>query len=146
MTNEEDNEIRAFSGHRHWSLDELASVQPGLARIMPDIGRRAWTLIYAARAGNWELAHFQLKEIRELMDLGGFTRPKYAADLEEFSEQNLGALEKAIKAQNLEVVESEFRRGIQQANAYHEKHNKGFLVWRTPDAPPPDMDLTPKTK
>jgi hypothetical protein len=144
MTQEEPDDIKAYSGHRYWSLDEIAMVQPGLARIMPEIGRRAGILIHAARASNWELAHFQLKEIRELMELGAMTRPKYQFDLEEFNEKNLAALEKAILANDLPTIEDEFAVAVKQANAYHEKHNKKFLVWKTPESPPPDMDLTPR--
>jgi hypothetical protein len=141
---ENSEEIRGYSGHRYWSLDELAMVQPGLARIMPDIGRRAGLLIHAARAENWPLAKFQIDEIRELMELGSLTRPKYQFDLEEFIEKNLGELEKAVKSQDLAKFEEEFAVAVRQANAYHDKHNKKFLVWKTPDTPPPDMDLTPR--
>ena len=44
-------------------------LQPGLARIMPEVGDRTWKLYYAAQAENWPLAAFQAKEIRGLMDL-----------------------------------------------------------------------------
>jgi hypothetical protein len=141
-----ENEITGYSGHRHWTMDELAMVQPGLARIMPEVGRRAGILIHAARAKNWPLAHFQLKEIRELMELGSLTRPKYQFDLDEFMEQNLAVIEKAILAEDGAKVEEEFTKAIEQANAYHEKYDKNFLVWKTPDQPPADLDLTPRPK
>jgi hypothetical protein len=32
---------------------------------------------------------------------------------------------------------------VQSANGYHELYNKGFIRWRLPDQPPPDLDLTP---
>ena len=32
---------------------------------------------------------------------------------------------------------------IESANAYHEEYDKGFLRWKLPDSPPPDLDLTP---
>jgi hypothetical protein len=31
---------------------------------------------------------------------------------------------------------------VDEANAYHEKYDKGFLRWKLPDAPPPDLDLS----
>jgi len=31
---------------------------------------------------------------------------------------------------------------IDEANAYHEKYDKGFLRWQLPSSPPPDLDLT----
>ena len=41
----------------------MATIQPGLARIMPEIGARTWKLFYAAKAQNWPMAKFQYKEI-----------------------------------------------------------------------------------
>ena len=46
------NAMRFFGGKRDMSLDELAMVQPGLARIMPEIGARTWKLYYAVKAAN----------------------------------------------------------------------------------------------
>ena len=31
---------------------------------------------------------------------------------------------------------------VDEANAYHEKYDKGFLRWQLPATPPPDLDLT----
>jgi hypothetical protein len=30
------------------------------------------------------------------------------------------------------------------ANAYHELKEKPYIRWKLPDAPPPDLDLTPR--
>ncbi len=70
-------DVTVWSGHREMTLEDIAVIQPGLGRIMPEIGIRTWKLYYAAKAGNWPLAKFQLKEVRGLMELGAFTRPKY---------------------------------------------------------------------
>lgn len=141
---DQTTEITGYSGHRHMTLDEIAALQPGLGKIMPDIGIRAWKLYYAAKASNWPLANFQLKEIRELMEFGAFTRPKYEGDLEEFITEKMSAMDKAIKAQNFEAFHTAFEDAISQANAYHEKHDKGFLRWKLPDQPPLDLDITPR--
>lgn len=140
----EGSEITGYSGHKHMSLDEIATIQPGLARIMPDIGIRTWKMYYAAQANNWTLANFQLKEIKELMELGMFTRPKYEADLEEFINEKMSGMEKAIKAEDFSAFDSAFQEAVSQANAYHEKHDKGFLRWKLPDMPPLDLDVNPR--
>ncbi len=144
MADETTTEITGYSGHRHMSLDEIAAIQPGLARIMPDIGIRTWKMYYAAKASNWPLANFQLKEIKELMEFGQFTRPKYEGDLEEFMTQQLAVLERAIRAQDFEAFHAGFQAAIEQANAYHEKHDKAFLRWKLPDMPPLDLDVNPR--
>src|SRR5262245_41278949 len=44
-------DLTVWSGHREISVEEIAVIQPGLGRIMPDIGTRTWKLFYAAKAG-----------------------------------------------------------------------------------------------
>ena len=77
-------DVTVWSGHREMSLEDVAVIQPGLGRLMPEIGARTWKLYYAAKAANWPLAKFQLKEIRGLMELAAFTRPKYEENLNQF--------------------------------------------------------------
>ena len=143
MSTEETNKPVGWSGKTYLSIDDLAVIQPGLARIMPEIGQRYWKLYYAAQAGNWVLAEFQLGEIRELMELGMITRPKYQEHLETFVKEDLDAIEDAIKVKDWEKVEVAFHQGVRNANDYHKLNDKEFIVWKLPDYPPPDLDLTP---
>lgn len=129
---------------RQLGIEDLAAIQPGLARIMPEIGARTWKLYYAAKAGNWALARFQLKEVKKLMELGAITRPKYEENLGKFLEEHVKPMMGALEAQNFSEFEEQFRRAIEQANAYHELYDKPFIRWRLPDGPPPDLDLTPR--
>ena len=38
------------------------------------------------------------------------------------------------------------QREFEAANAYHELRDKPYIRWKLPDAPPPDLDLTPRKK
>ena len=143
MATEETTKPVGWSGKSYLSIDDLAVIQPGLARIMPEIGQRYWKLYYAAKEGNWTLAQFQLEEIQGLMELGIITRPKYQEHLETFMKDDLGAVEEGIKARNWKTVEEAFQQGIRNANDYHKLNDKEFIVWKLPDYPPPDLDLTP---
>ena len=143
MSVEETTKPSGWSGHRYFTIDDLAAMQPGLARIMPEIGQRYWKLYYSAKAGNWVLARFQLKEIKELMEFGLITRPKYEEDLEAFMTQNLGAINAAIDKQDWAAFDGAFSQGIRDANDYHKSNDKEYIVWKLPDYPPPDLDLTP---
>ena len=67
-----------FSGKRDMAVDEIAMIQPGLGRLMPEIGHRTWKLYYAGKAENWPNALYQLKEAKKLFETGAFTRPKHA--------------------------------------------------------------------
>lgn len=137
-------DLGVWTGHREMTMKELGGIQPGLGRIMPDIGQRTWKLYYAAKAGNWPLARFQWKEIRELMKLGAFTRPKYEEDLKKFLEEEWSGVGAAIEKQDFEAFGRAFHESIERANVYHELKGKPYLRWKLPDMPPPDLDLTPR--
>lgn len=131
---------------RRLTGDDLATMQPGLARLMPEVGARMWKLYYAAKERNWPLAKFQLKEAKKLIELGALTRPKYAENLGKFLEEQVKPMMAALEAENLEKFNEEIRKAIEQANAYHDLYDKPFLRWKVPSQPPPDLDLTPRPK
>jgi hypothetical protein len=139
-------DVTVWSGHREMTLEDIAVIQPGLGRIMPEIGIRTWKLYYAAKAGNWPLAKFQLKEVRGLMELGAFTRPKYEENLNQFLAESWKPLEDAIAREDFVAFEALFHKAIESANAYHELRDKPYIRWKLPDMPPPDLDLTPRKK
>jgi hypothetical protein len=142
-----EEKIRAmtfWTGKGQLTLDDMAAIQPGLARLMPEVGVRTWKLFYAAKAGNWPMAKFQYKEIRGLMELGAFMRPKHEEALNQFLEENWKPLEATIAQENFPAFEEAFHKAIEAANAYHELKEKPYIRWKLPDAPPPDLDLSPR--
>jgi hypothetical protein len=138
--------LTVWSGHREMSLEEVATIQPGLGRIMPEIGQRTWKLYYAAKAENWPLATFQAKEIKGLMELGAFTRPKHEDALNKFMEENWKPVQDAINKKDFRTFEQAFHQAVEAANAYHDLKDKPYIVWRLPETPPPDLDLRPRRK
>lgn len=139
-------DVTVWTGHREMCLEDVAVIQPGLGRIMPEIGARTWKVFYAAKARNWPLAKFQAKEIRGLMELGAFTRPKYEENLNQFLTENWKPLEDAIAREDFAAVEDTFQKAVEAGNAYHELRDKPYIRWKLPDTPPPDLDLTPRNK
>jgi hypothetical protein len=126
--------------------EDIERIAPGLGRLMPEVGDRTWKAYYAAQAGNWPLARFQAKEVRKLLDLCAFTRPKYDTDLRQFLEKFWKPLEESIAAEDFAAFQAHFRRSVDSGNAYHRKYDKPFIVWKLPDTPPPDLDLTPQKR
>jgi len=51
---------------------------------------------------------------------------------------------KAIEAEDWAEFEDAFEAMVDAANAYHDAFDKGFLRWKVPNAPPPDLDMTPR--
>lgn len=137
-------EFKFWTGKSELTIEDIAMLQPGLARIMPEVGQRTWKLYYAAKAGNWPLAKFQYKEVRGLFEMGAITRPKHADALNEFMEQGWKEVGEAVDRKDFEAFEAAFHRSIEAANAYHELKEKPYLIWKLPDTPPPDLQMEPR--
>ncbi len=137
---EHDHEIKIKGGSIE--LSDLGHLLPGMAEIMPLVGARIWKCYYAGKARNRALARFQLSEAVNLMEKGAILRPKYAEDIEKFVSQEVAAVRSCIESEDWEGFERAFAAMVENANGYHEKYDKGFLRWKVPDEPPPDLDMT----
>src|SRR5438876_4207627 len=69
--------VRAATKHGTLTVDELAAMQPGMARLMDELSRRYWVLYYAAKAGNWELAGYMEREAEKILQTASVARAKY---------------------------------------------------------------------
>ena len=115
---------------------------PGMAEIMPLVGERIHKCYYAGKAHNKVLSRFQLAEAVNLMEKGAILRPKYAENMEKFISENVAEVRKCIEDEDWDGFERAFSPMIEAANANHEKYDKGFLRWKVPEEPPPDLDMT----
>src|SRR5580704_3923703 len=106
----------------------LTKLQPGFARLMPEIGARFWKAYYAAQARNWELASWQLREMRKLFNLGTITRPKYRDDVEEYLREEIDPLMKAADDRDLDAFNDHYSEATDSANEWHRRWNKGFIL------------------
>ena len=136
--------ILVDNGARSLTLDQLGRTQPGMGRLMPEVGARVWKLWYAAEAGNWELANYELEEAVALLELSAFVRPKYEESMAAFLSDDLEPVKVAVAGRDWEAFRRAYDRMVARGNAYHVQFNKGFIRWRRPDMPPPDLDLTPR--
>ena len=131
------------SRHVELNLDQLVELQPGLGRLMPEVGRRYWVLYYGARGGNWEVAAYQVRQIVQLFHLGGMTRPKMEKALQAFRLGTLDRLMAAIEQRDWPAFEAAYRDGIESANHFHRTTGHPEIRWRLPEEPPADLDLGP---
>ena len=148
MTDEElEAKVKAisfWSGKNSMTIEDMATIQPGLARIMPEIGMRTWKLYYAAKEGNWPMAKFQYKETKGLFEMGAFMRPKHEAAITQYLDENWKTLEKPIDDKDFAAFDKAFQACVEAANAYHELKEKPYIHWKLPATPPPDLDLRPR--
>lgn len=143
MTDEPAAAPMVDTGKGRIALDDLGRAQPGMSRLMAELAPRIWYLYYAARAGNWPLADYYHSTALSLLRDIALLRPKYAAALEDFTNEELRALRVAIEARSTAAFESAYAAMVERTDRYHAEFNKPFIRWRTPATPPPDLDLTP---
>jgi hypothetical protein len=130
------------NGKRDLTLDELARQQPGMDRLMAEVGPRVHRMYYAARAGNWPLAAYFSKSVIKQLKLCVESRPKYDPDMSDYLRDDYGPVTAAIKAADPAAFELAYEQMVRRANELHGVCGKPYIGWKTPDAPPDDLDLT----
>ncbi|MHB1989018.1 MAG: hypothetical protein ACYCSF_13745 [Acidimicrobiales bacterium] len=134
----------AHNGKTELSLDELAGIQPGMARLMVEVSDRMWKCYHAGKARNRPLARYQLSEATKIMKTSVLVRPKYSSSMRAFLDEEMANLRQVVEAEQWEAFEAAFGAVVGSANSYHEEFGKGFVVWKVPESPPGDLDLTPR--
>ena len=114
------DESKAKTPYGEMTVDQLASIQPGMGALMKEVGERFTQTYYAARGGNWKLAAHHLNQLRAAFRTGKVTRPKFTEDLAAFDLEYLTPIFKAIHDQNWSEFESAFERGEAGSDAYHD--------------------------
>lgn len=130
------------NGKRSLTIDELAVMQPGMDRLMAEVGPRVHRLCYAARAGNWPLAEYFLRSVVKQLKLCASARPRYAETIEAYLTEDLPPLRAALRAGDPAGFERAYTHFVDRANYYHAFYEKPYLRWVTPELPPEDLDLT----
>lgn len=128
--------------HGDLSLDQIADLMPGMARLMLEISDRYWILYYAAQGGNWDLARHQFGEIRKAMQSAGVTRPKYQEPLAGFEKEKLMPILSAIRAKDWPAFEVAYNDCASAANEMHVEFGYGYVDWQLPPEPPKHLRLT----
>ncbi len=136
-------EIKGKTPHGEISIDQIAGIQPGMAKIMRAVSDRYHRSYYAAKGGNWKLAAYQLSQLRGEFRTAKVTRPKFAADLDAFDAECLVPILKAIQAKDWNAFEAAFDNGVEGSDRYHEKLGYGYIRFVLPKEPPGDIYLGP---
>ena len=137
----QEDQPTAHTSHGEIDLDQIGSMQPGLARLMAEISNRYWILYYAAERANWKMASLQSSEIKKAFRIGEITRPKYLDHLEAFINGPMAKMDEAIANQDWDQFQESYSTGVKAANAYHVSWNHEEIVWQLPDEPPKHLKL-----
>ena len=128
------------------TLEQLAMIQPGVARLMLEISDRYSRGYHAAKAKNARLARFQLSEGSKLLRICGVVNPKYREPVEQFMVEHVNPLRDLIGDERWDDLDKAWEAMTVEINRWHEEFDHGFLVWRVSKTPPADLDLTPQVK
>ena len=129
------------NGKRDLTLDELARQQPGMDRLMAELGPRMHRLYHAGKAGNWPLAaYFYKSSVKQLM-LSVESRPKYDPEMTTYVDEDCRPVKAAIDAGDGAAFEAAYARMVSRGNDYHGVFGKPYIAWVCPPEPPDDLDL-----
>ncbi len=117
-------------------LKTLAELQPGVGTVMIEYSHRFATMYYAAKGGNWGMADYQLKEMREIQEVGETTRPARAPMLKSFESSYLDTLAAAIKVKDWKKFNTTFHATLEGCNGCHTANGFGFIKYELPKSSP----------
>ncbi len=131
--------------HGELTLDQMAGMMPGMSELMLALAQRYHVMYFAAQAGNWELAAYQLRGARKVFNTAKLTRPKYAEALGKFTAEFLDPIDAAIRARDWPAFDRLARASVEAADAYHREWGYAYIRYRLPDHPPPGYLVPPPT-
>lgn len=135
-----------YGGSLQSRVDALAAIQPGLGVVMHEVGYRFTNTYRAANGGNWGLAQYQLKELREALEVAEATRPQRAGMLQAFERAHLNPVGEAIEKKDLAAFNPRFAQAVKGCNACHTALGMHFIRYRIPEGTRPGgLDFTLKT-
>jgi hypothetical protein len=132
-----------LKGSPEEQLKTLAEIQPGLGTVMIEYSGRFTNMYYAAKGGNWALADYQLKEAREIQEVGETTRPKRAEMLKGFEGSYLEPLGAAIKAKDFKKFDEAAKAAIEGCNGCHAAQGFPFIKYQLPKGPTSPLSMKP---
>jgi cytochrome c553 len=140
-----------------WSCSKapVANVEiykPGLGEIMGLQQMRHAKLWFAGDMENWDLAAYELDELREGFDDAVKYHPTHenvprplAELIPQFTASQIASLDQAIKTKNRELFAAAYDSMTASCNGCHQASNHGFNVIKRPTLPPfSNQDFAPR--
>jgi hypothetical protein len=125
---------------------------PGLVEIMMATQSHHAKLWLAGNARNWDLADYQIDELKEGLEDAAKSIPDYKGVpvgrmIEDLMMPPIAEVESAIKARDGAKFATAFEKLTTACNACHQGANRGFIVIQRPAASPfPNQSFAPKRK
>jgi Skp family chaperone for outer membrane proteins len=123
------------------NLAKLNEAAPGLGEYMTTIQLHAGKLWFAAKALNWELAEYELDELKETMEAAkGLDAEKNGVKisnvLDSVLQTQVAVLDKSLKSKSQTEFQRSYDEILSACNGCHESAGYKFIHIVRPTAPP----------
>ena len=114
---------------------------PGLGEYMTTIQLHAGKLWFAAKAANWNLAQYELDELKETMQAAKALNEekngvKISNVLDSVLQSQVADLDKAVKGKNPDEFQKKYDETLGACNGCHTQAGYNFIHIVRPSAPP----------
>jgi hypothetical protein len=136
----------------HAAGEQAEPYSPGLAEFMMSLQSHHAKLWFAGNAQNWDLADYQLDELKELLEEISKRVPTYkdvpvGQMIEAVTMPPVAEIEAAIKARDEAKFAASFDRLTAACNSCHEAANRGFISIQQPATSSfPNQSFAPRRK
>jgi hypothetical protein len=122
-------------------LVDLKQTASGLGEYMTTIQLHVGKLWFAAKASNWELAQYELDELKETMEAAkGLNAEKNGVKisgvLDSVIQTEVAALDESLKSKNHSQFQRSYDETLSACNGCHESAGYKFIHIVRPTAPP----------
>jgi hypothetical protein len=134
------------------AVESKSTYAPGLGEFMLQTQTRHLKLWLAGNVGNWDLADYEIDELKEGLEDAVKHVPNYKGMpvgqmMESVVMRPLGDVEKAIKARDRAKFVSSFDKLTEACNACHQAASRAFIVIQRPSgAQFPNQSFAPKPR
>ena len=135
---ENDKSVIALENQVKELKQELANVhKPGFGAIMGNIQTHHYKLWYAGINKNWELAEFEIHEIKEgLEDIEKFQKDRLENEQMFMIEPALDSISKVVENKNLVKFKGSYKFLTESCNACHKETKYEFIIITIPKGNP----------
>jgi len=147
-----DKQVKSLSGPSDSAVQEslkrlqaematAKELAPGLGEFMTTIQLHAGKLWFAAKAANWDLAEYELDELKETMEAAKALNAevngvKISGVLDSVLQTQVAELDKSVKSKSQTEFQKSYDETLSACNDCHTEAGRKFIHILRPTAPP----------
>jgi len=122
-------------------IEKLEATAPGVGEVMTHVQLHFSKLYFAADAKNWDLANFEIDEVREDLEAAALLRPeergvRLGNVIDAFKQTELEGMKSAVQLKDLAAFTRDYDESIMVCNSCHASTGRPYIVITQPTSPP----------